>query len=59
VLLLHVSGHGVKDAYGGLYLAASDTEMDLLDPTALSARWLDEQISRSPTRRKLLLLDVS
>jgi Caspase domain len=57
VLLLHVSGHGVKDAHGGLYLAATDTEIDLLDATALSARWLDEQISRSPSRRKLLLLD--
>ena len=57
VLLLHVSGHGVKDAHGGLYLAAVDTEMDLLDATSLSAAWLDEQISRSPSRHKLLLLD--
>jgi DNA-binding beta-propeller fold protein YncE len=57
VLLLHISGHGVKDAHGGLYLAASDTELDLLDATALSAVWLDEQISRSRSHHKLLLLD--
>jgi uncharacterized caspase-like protein len=57
VLLLHISAHGVKDAQGGLYLAASDTELDLLDATAVSAMWLDEQISRSRSRRKLLLLD--
>jgi Caspase domain len=57
VLLLHISSHGVKDAQGGLYLAASDTELDLLDATAVSAMWLDEQITRSRSRRKLLLLD--
>jgi Caspase domain len=57
VLLLHISAHGVKDSQGGLYLAASDTELDLLDATAVSAMWLDEQITRSRSRRKLLLLD--
>lgn len=57
VLLLHLSGHGVKDARGDLFLAASDTEIDLLEATALAASWLDEQITRSPSRRVLLLLD--
>jgi ABC-type branched-subunit amino acid transport system substrate-binding protein len=56
VLLLHLSGHGVKDAHGDLFLAARDTEIDLL-ATALAASWLDEQITRSPSRRILLLLD--
>lgn len=57
VLLLHLSGHGVKDARGDLFLAARDTEIDLLEATALAASWLDEQITRSPSRRILLLLD--
>ena len=56
-LLLYISGHGIKDADGRLYLAAADSELDLLDATALSTAWLDEQIARSPSRRKLLLLD--
>jgi len=57
VLLMHVSGHGIKDARGALFLAASDTEIDLLDATAISAAWLDEQMTQSPSRRKLMLLD--
>ncbi|MEA2273266.1 MAG: hypothetical protein QOI98_1974 [Solirubrobacteraceae bacterium] len=57
VLLLHLSCHGVKDARGDLFLAACDTEIDLLDATALAAGWLDEQITHSPSQRILLLLD--
>ena len=57
VLLLHLSCHGIKDDRGELYLAATDTEIDLPDATAISALWLNEQISRSPSRRVLLLLD--
>jgi Caspase domain len=57
ILLMHVSGHGIKDARGALFLAASDTELDLLDATAISAAWLDEQMTQSPSRRKLMLLD--
>jgi osmoprotectant transport system substrate-binding protein len=57
VLLLHISGHGIKDARGALFLAAADTELDLLDATAISATWLNEQMTQSPSRRKLLLLD--
>ncbi len=57
VLLMHLSGHGIKDARGSLFMAASDTEIDLLDATAISAAWLDEQMTQSRSRRKLLLLD--
>jgi Caspase domain len=57
VLLLHFSCHGVKDDRGTLYLAAPDTEIDLLDATGISAGWLNEQIDRSRSRRILLLLD--
>jgi hypothetical protein len=57
LLLLHFSCHGIKDERGELYLAATDTEVDLLSATALSASWLNEQISRSRARRSVVLLD--
>ena len=57
VLLLHLSCHGIKDERGGLYFAASDSEIDYPNATALAADWLNEQISHSPSRRIVLLLD--
>jgi hypothetical protein len=57
VLLLHVSCHGVKDERGDLYLAATDTELGLLGATGVSAAWLNDQITGSRSRRKVLLLD--
>jgi Caspase domain len=57
LLLLHFSCHGVKDDRGELYLAAADTEIDLLSATGISAAWLNEQISRTRARRTVLLLD--
>ena len=57
LLLLHFSCHGVKDERGELYLAATDTEVDLLSATGVSAAWLSEQIDRSRSRRTVVLLD--
>jgi uncharacterized caspase-like protein len=57
LLLLHFSCHGVKDDRGELYLAAADTELDLLSATGVSAAWLNEQISRARSRRTVVLLD--
>jgi Caspase domain len=57
LLLLHFSCHGVKDDRGDLYLAATDTELDLLSATAVSAAWLNDQISRTRSRRTVVLLD--
>ena len=34
-LLLYISGHGIKEYDSHLYLAAADSELDLLDATAL------------------------
>lgn len=56
-LLLHFSCHGVKDDRGELYLAAADTELDLLSATGLSSSWLNDQIDRSRARRSVVLLD--
>ena len=57
VLLLHFSCHGVKDDGGRLYLAASDTEVDLLDATGLSSVWLNEQVARTRAKRVVMFLD--
>ena len=57
LLLLHFSCHGVKDDRGDLYLAATDTELDLLSATGVSAAWLNDQISRTRSRRTVVLLD--
>ena len=57
LLLLHFSCHGVKDDRGELFLAATDTEIDLLSATAVSAAWLNDQISRTRSRRTVVLLD--
>ena len=57
LLLVHFSCHGVKDDRGELYLAAADTELDLLSATGVSAAWLNDQISRTRARRTVLLLD--
>ncbi len=57
LLLLHFSCHGVKDQDGELYLAASDTDLELLSATGISAAWLNERISRTRSRRTVVLLD--
>ena len=57
LLLLHFSCHGVKDEDGELYLAATDTDLDLLSATGISAAWLNDRISRTRSRRTVVLLD--
>jgi hypothetical protein len=56
-LFLHLSSHGVKDARGDLFLAAADTELELLSATAVSAARLNEQLSATRSRRTVVLLD--
>ena len=58
LLLLHFSCHGIKDAGGELYLAASDTEVgDLLGATGIASRWLSQQAARCRSKRIVVLLD--
>jgi uncharacterized caspase-like protein len=57
LLLLHFSCHGVKDEDGELYLAATDTDLDLLSATGISSSWLNERIGRTRSRRTVVLLD--
>jgi WD40 repeat protein len=57
LLLLHIASHGLKDDRGGLYFAARDTNKDRLGSTAISADWVSDRITESPSREKVLLLD--
>lgn len=57
VLLLHLACHGIKDEDGTLYFAAADTVTDNLSATAVSAEFVNMQMSRSRSRRVVLFLD--
>lgn len=57
LLLLHFSGHGVKDDSGELYFATPSTKLNRLGATAVSAEFVNRRMSRSRCRRIVLLLD--
>ncbi|MET0491776.1 MAG: caspase family protein [Actinoplanes sp.] len=57
LLLLHISGHGMRDENGDLYFVNADTEQDSLWATALAARDVSREIRNSAARRIIVLLD--
>jgi outer membrane biosynthesis protein TonB len=57
LLVLHFSGHGLKDDSGELHFAAADTRLLRLESTSVSAAFVNRQMSRSRSRRVVLLLD--
>ena len=57
LLVVHFSGHGVKDEDGELYFAASNTVLGRLGATAVAAEFVSRRMSRSRSRRVVLLLD--
>jgi hypothetical protein len=57
LLLVHFSGHGVKNQDGELYFAAPNTVLGRLGATAVAAEFVSRQMSRSRSRRVVLLLD--
>src|SRR3954464_4862430 len=57
LVLLHFSGHGLKDASGELYLAAIDTAPGRLASTAIAAVWINRLMQHSRAQRIVLLLD--
>jgi len=57
LLLLYFTGHGVKDRSGELYFAIKETENDLFGGTAIPASSIKEMMSKSYSRRKVLILD--
>lgn len=57
LLLMHFSCHGVKDADGELYFAVANTVLRTLAATAVSAGFVNGRMSRTRSRRVVLLLD--
>ena len=57
LLLVHFSGHGVKDEDGELYFAAVNTVLGRLGATAVAAEFVSRRMNRSRSRRVVLLLD--
>jgi photosystem II stability/assembly factor-like uncharacterized protein len=60
LLLIYFSGHGIKDADGQLYFATVDTQLvqhNVRRATAVSAQFVNQVMSRSRSRRQVLLLD--
>jgi len=58
LLLLYLSGHGVKDRDGRLYFAAADTESNFLMSTGLAATFIQEASERSRCRRQVFIFDA-
>jgi hypothetical protein len=57
LLLLHFSCHGLKNAAGQLFLAASDSRPDRLASTAVAADFVNQQMADSRAQRIALFLD--
>ncbi|WP_439656194.1 effector-associated constant component EACC1 [Lentzea sp. HUAS TT2] len=57
LLVLHFSGHGVKDEAGELHFATSGTKLSRLAGTAVGADFVARRMNRSRSRRIVLLLD--
>ncbi len=61
LVLLFFSGHGIKDDAGRLYLASSTTRKtpqgDLVRSSAVSANFVHENMSRSRSKRQVVILD--
>jgi uncharacterized caspase-like protein len=61
LVVLYFSGHGVKDDLGKLYFASRDTRKtprgELMRATAVSASFIHESMSRSRSRRQVVILD--
>jgi hypothetical protein len=57
LVLLHVSGHGIKDESGKLHVVMSDTRRRHLRASAIAAAWVRELIDHSRARRVVVWLD--
>ncbi|MEU4682811.1 caspase family protein [Streptomyces xinghaiensis] len=57
LLLVYFSCHGVKDEFGQLHFATSDTRLGRLGSTSVSAEFVNRLMSRSRSRRIVLILD--
>lgn len=61
LVLFFFSGHGIKDEYGKLYLAAPETYKDqrgeLVRSSAVATSSIQENMNRSRSKRQIVILD--
>jgi uncharacterized caspase-like protein len=55
--LLYFSGHGFRDDNGELYLTTSDTEIDDVEASSLSATFIRQRMEQSRAGQQVVLLD--
>ncbi|MFC0431126.1 type VII secretion protein EccCb [Kutzneria buriramensis] len=57
LVLLHISGHGLKNDHDRLFFATSDTNLDRLHSTAVSATLVHQLLEECDAQAKVVLLD--
>lgn len=57
LVLLYYSGHGIKDDFSDLFLAAQDTNVDAPSSTAIESAFVRRQLDKSGSQRKIIILD--
>jgi Caspase domain len=57
LLLVHLSGHGIKNQTGELHFAMTNTKLDRLAATSVTAEFLNRQMGASRARSIILCLD--
>jgi hypothetical protein len=53
VVALYYSGHGLLIARGDLYLTARDTELDVIEATAVSMAWVVDRLASSRSKKNV------
>ncbi|MER7013170.1 caspase family protein [Saccharopolyspora sp. NPDC000359] len=57
LVLLYVSGHGIKDDHGQLHLVMANSRHDRLNATAISAQFVRDQMDNTRSSRVVVILD--
>ncbi|MGR6320026.1 caspase family protein [Micromonospora soli] len=57
LLVVYISGHGVRDARGRLYFVATDTLYSRLSATGVEALWLLDRLEECAATQQVVILD--
>ncbi|MDI2130314.1 caspase, EACC1-associated type [Yinghuangia seranimata] len=57
LVVVYLTTHGLRDARGRLYFAATDTRKARLASTTVEAPWLLDQLDECPARSQVVVLD--
>ena len=57
LLLFYFSGHGILDENGTLYLGTFETNVELLEATAIPASYISQLMDKSFSKRLVVILD--